>query len=160
MVASLAGLFVVFLRTVSERLLGALPFTLEYSLPSVYKAAENLSKVGSPLMLFVLGTKLNFRSLSREFRVLALSIALKLVIAPGAVIGLAVLLNGFLRIQVYEMPALIAVFASSCAVSLPVLIQEMGGDEKLASQIVVWTTALSMLTIFILVTVLRYFAYI
>lgn len=159
-IASFAGLAVVLVRTVVIRLTGALPFTIQYSLPSVYKAAENLSKVASPLMLFVLGTKLNFKSLSKDFGALAMSVALKLVIVPGTVIALAVLLHRQLNIQAHEMPALIAVFASSCAVGLPVLIQEMGGDEKLASQIVVWTTALSMFTIFLFVTVLRYFAFI
>ncbi len=159
-IASLAGLCVVFARTLLTRALGSLPFSLQDSLPSVYTAAENLAKVSSPLMLFVLGTKLNFKSLSKDFGPLAMSVALKLLIVPGAVIALAVLLAGPLQIQTFEMPALIAVFASSCAVGLPVLIQEMGGDDKLASQIVVWTTALSMLTIFLFVSVLRYFSFI
>ena len=64
-------------------------------------------------------------------------------------------LFGSLRHPTVEMPSLVAVFASPVAVSSAVMVQKIGGDDQLASQLVVWTSAASMATIFAIVFVLR-----
>ena len=53
------------------------------------------------------------------------------------------------------MPAMVAVCASPVAVSSAVMTQEIGGDDQLASQIVVWSSVLSMVSIFLIVYALR-----
>ena len=80
---------------------------------------------------------------------------LRLVISPALVVGTAVLLRKPLGLTVTEMPAILAACASPVAVSSAVMTQEIGGDDQLASHLVVWTSVFSMLTIFLLVYFLR-----
>ena len=70
-------------------------------------------------------------------------------------IGLCLLLREPLGVTTVEMPSFVAVFASPVAVSSAVMVQEIGGDDQLASQLVVWTSAVSMATIFAIVFALR-----
>ena len=49
----------------------------------------------------------------------------------------------------------IGVFATPVAVSSAVMAKEMGGDDDLAGQLVVWTSLFSTVTIFVYVTVLK-----
>ena len=57
-------------------------------------------------------------------------------------------------------PAIIAVFATPVAVSSVVLVDKLGGDSDAAGQIVVWTTLLSSVTLFVIISVLRFLQYI
>ena len=84
-----------------------------------------------------------------------IGVLLRLVLAPGLVIGTALLLWEPLGLTVVEMPAILAACASPVAVSSAVMTQEIGGDDQLASQLVVWTSVFSMLTIFLIVYGLR-----
>ena len=68
---------------------------------------------------------------------------------------LAVLLRGPLGITAEEMPTMVAIFCSPVAVTSAVMVQEMGGDEQLAQQVVAWSSALSMVTIFCFAAGLR-----
>ena len=47
------------------------------------------------------------------------------------------------------------VSASPVAVSSAVMVQELGGDDQLAGQLVVWTSVLSLFSIFAIVYLLR-----
>ena len=53
-----------------------------------------------------------------------------------------------------EYPALVALYASPVAVSSAIMATEMKNDEQLATQLVVWTTLFSGITIFIIVCIL------
>ena len=130
-------------------------FRLETALPSVWKMLQMLSKVASPVMLFVLGTNLNFGATGKLLPQLSLGVFLRLILCPLVVIGSAVLLRQPLGLTAVEMPTMIAVFASPIAVSSVVMTQELGGDDQLAAQEVVWSSVLSMLTIFLWVFFLR-----
>ena len=80
-----------------------------------------------------------------------------LVNPPLLGIGGAILLSqysGILSCGVNEYPALIAMFGSPVAVSSAVMAGAMGSDEQLATPLVVWTSLLSILTIFAQVCVL------
>ena len=68
---------------------------------------------------------------------------------------LALLLRGPLGITAEEMPTVVAIFCSPVAVTSAVMVQEMGGDEQLAQQVVAWSSALSMVTIFCFAAGLR-----
>lgn len=39
------------------------------------------------------------------------------------------------------------------------MVQELGGDEQLSAQLVVWSSVFSMLTVFLITFVLRYFQF-
>jgi len=123
--------------------------------PSVYTAMKNLSKIASPMMLFTLGAGLNFQAVGDLLPKISLGVVLRLIVTPVLVIGAIVLLREPLGVTSVEMPALLAAFASPVAVSSAVMTQEIGGDDQLASQLVVWTSVLSMVTIFLFVYILR-----
>lgn len=149
-ISSLLGMLLVILRNI----LG-LPAPLLQSVPAVYKTLQNLSKVASPLMLFVLGACLDFKATGELLPQISLGVFLRLVLVPGLVVGLSLLLWETLRVTPVHMPTIVAVCASPVAISSAVMTQEIGGDDQLASQIVVWSSAASMLTIFLLVFFLR-----
>ena len=50
-----------------------------------------------------------------------------------------------------DYPALIALYATPAAVSSAVMAGQMGNDEQLATQIVVWTSVCSVVTMFIII---------
>ena len=70
------------------------------------------------------------------------------MICPAAVISLAVAFQGPLGLTTLEMPTLLAMSSTPVAVSSAVMAQEMGCDDQLASQLVVWTSVLSMVSVF------------
>lgn len=129
--------------------------SLEVRAPHVISAVAALSKAASPLALFSLGAILDLKKIQGMKRDLVLGISLRLLICPLLVIGLAVLLRGPLGITSVEMPGIIAFAASPVAISSAVMIQEMGGDTQLANHLVIWSSALSMLTLFLFLLVLR-----
>lgn len=158
-VAALSALALVLIRQVLPTSGGHPIFTIKYTLPSVYKTLVNLSKVAAPVMLFVLGALLDFRSFRSMLPQLSLGVLLRIVICPAIVIGAAVLLRAPLGITTAEMCTVISVAATPVALSSAVMVQEIGGDDQLAGQLVVMTSVLSMLTIFCFVYFLRYFAF-
>lgn len=152
---ALAGFAAIAVRKLLPTVDGVTIFTLQNNLPSLYKALADVAKVASPLMIFVLGTKLDLAAAGRLGKMLALGTALRLLVSPGILIGVALLLRDALHLTAAEIPSLVAVFASPAAVSGPVMVQEIGGDEQLANQLVMWTTVLSMLSVFLFAFTLK-----
>ena len=149
--AAALGLLLVALRQT-----GLVPaFFLRERLGTVWKAIYDLGKIASPVMLFVLGACLDFGAAGKFLPQLSLGIFLRLVAAPVLVIGSALLLRQPLGLTTLEMPSFVAMCASPVAVSSAVMVQEIGGDDQLASQMVVWSSVLSMGTIFLLTCCLR-----
>jgi len=150
-IGSAAGVLAVALRQ-----FGIFPaWFLRDSLPSVYKVISDLAKVTSPIMLFVLGTTLDFKATGHLLPQIGLGLFLRLILAPALGIGAALVLRNPLGLTSVEIPALVAAFASPVAVSSAVMVQEIGGDDQLASQLVVWSSVASMATIFAIVFLLR-----
>lgn len=147
-IGALSGLLLAALRQ-------AVPALDLRRLPSLYQAMQNLSKVASPVMLFVLGAALDFRAVRRLLPQLSLGILLRLVASPVLILGAGILLRNPLGLTAVEMPTLITVCASPVAVSSAVMVQEIGGDDQLASQLVVWSSVLSMGSVFVIVYLLR-----
>ena len=75
---------------------------------------------------------------------------MRLVIVPA----IALLVGFFIGFQSStQFAILIALFASPIAVSSAPMAAQMGQDEELAGQIVVWTSALSAFTLFIIIII-------
>lgn len=129
--------------------------SIEELIPQALSAVASLSKTASPLALFCLGAMLDLRMIQGMKRDLILGISLRLLVCPMLVIGLAVLLRDPLHITPIEMPGMIAFTASPVAISSAVMIQEMGGDTQLANHLVIWSSALSMFTLFFFILILR-----
>lgn len=125
--------------------LGILVLLVKLKLPSpVEVALRDMARVASPLMLFLLGAFFRFRGLLSHWKDLIAVCLGRLVLLPALVLGVAAAL-GFRGI---ELITLLAVFASSTAVSSFTMAQQLGGDAPLAGDIVVATSALASFTMF------------
>ncbi len=79
----------------------------------------------------------------------------RLVAVPTVVFVSAVLLRPWITFD-HSWAALISIFASPVAVSSVAVTKGLGGDDELASQLVLWTTAAAVFTIFFIVVLFRY----
>lgn len=149
------GFVCLLVRSLLPTVGGVPVFTFRRYLPAVYEALSTLSKAASPVMLFCLGATLDFASVKLMWREIGVGIFLRIVLCPVIVIGLALLLREPLGITRVEIPGLIAVFASPVAVSSAVTTQECGGNTDLANHLVVWSSVLSMGTLFLFILFLR-----
>ncbi len=149
----LSGVLVVILRNILP-----FDFTIKENLPFLYTAINNISKVASPLALIVLGARFDFSKVSFLFKQIIWGTLFKTVITPVLVLSAAVLLSeytGIINLTAVEYPAFISLFASPVAVSSAVMVGEIGGDEQLAGQLVVWTSILSMVTMFLIIFAMK-----
>ena len=125
--------------------LGILVLVLKLKLPSpVEIALRDMSRVASPLMLFLLGAFFRFRGMLSHWKDLITVCLGRLVLIPALVLSLALVL-GFRDL---ELITLLAIFASSTAVSSFTMAQQLGGDAPLAGDIVVATSALASFGLF------------
>ena len=109
-----------------------------------------LGELASPLALVVLGAMLSFKSMvSHRGRLLA-AVFCKLVAVPAVCLSIMALLG----YRGASMAALLAVFASPTAVASTPMAQTLGGNVKLAGEIVALTTALSVVTVFLFIAAL------
>ena len=136
---------------------GELVFSVKDDLPFIYTTVSNLAKVASPLALVVLGARFEFKSVKSLVKPITVSVILRLIVAPVIGIGSAVALSfmGVMSFTSTEYPALISLFGTPVAVSSAVMVGEIGGDEQLAGQIVVWTSLVSVFSIFAIVFLMR-----
>lgn len=126
--------------------LGILTLAAGIRLPHILEQTiQNISAIASPLQLFLLGAFFQFSGLKTYRRELMTVSAAKLIVAPGLFLGLGALL-GFRGVA---FVSLIGVFASPTAVNSFTMAQQMGGDAELAGDIVVTTSAVSILTMFL-----------
>ena len=90
------------------------------------------------------------------FKEIAVGTLWRIVFAPIIGIGAALILCkfGFLSCGTGEIATLIALFGAPAAVSSVVMAGQMGSDEQLATQLVVWTSLGSVITIYITVCIM------
>lgn len=151
------GLVCLGLRSAQRQIFGEVVFSLNRDLKFVYSVIEKLKAMTTPLALVVLGGQFKFSVVKGMFREIAVATVFRIVVAPLLCIGAAVLLaktTGIISCGSDTMPAMIALFGSPVAVSSAVMASQMGGDEQLAAQLVVWTSIGSVLTIFVQVCIL------
>ena len=154
-IGCVSGMLLVIVRQFLPTVDGVTIFTLKNQLPSLYQALSNLSRVASPVMLFVLGTRLDFRLVPGLMPRLWLGILMRLGVCPIVVIGFAVICREWLGLSLAEMPTVIAISSTPVAVSSAVMVQEIGGDDQLANQLVVWSSVLSVFSIFCIVYLVK-----
>lgn len=126
--------------------LGILTLVAGIRLPHILEQAiQRVSAIASPLQLFLLGAFFQFSGLKTYRRELVTVSIAKLIVSPGLFLGLGALL-GFRGVA---FVSLIGIFASPTAVNSFTMAQQMGGDAELAGDIVVTTSAASILTMFL-----------
>ena len=141
----LLGILVLALRAVLVR--NGVGFRLTDIQP-VYTVLGHLSNLATPLALLMLGVQFEFSAVSELKREILFGTLVRAVLVPLLGLGVAYL---FFRSHFggAKFAALVALFATPVAVSSVPMAQEMGADHTLAGQLVVWTTLLSALTVFI-----------
>jgi len=136
-IASIIGLFFIYFKI-------KLPTPIE-------KTINDISKIATPLAFILLGSSFTFSAFSLYIKQLSITILGKLIIVPGIVLYIAALL-GFRNI---ELTCLLSVFASPTAVSSYTMAEQMDGDSILAGQIVVLTSIISIITVFLWIFILK-----
>ena len=128
--------------------IGYVLFKLPFELPVfVQSTISRLASVSSPLALFVLGASIDLKKLAGNSKALLWGSATRLIFVPAVMLTIAFLLG----IRGPEFAALMIAFGSPCAVSSYTMAAQMDSDADLAGQLVVLTTVLSALTVFLMI---------
>lgn len=151
------GLVCLLLRELQLFAFGKLLFSIQRDVKFLYTAANNLKVLSSPMALIVMGAQFEFSAVKGMFKEVSVCTLGRIVLAPALGIGAAYLLSthtSLLSCGVNEYPSLIGLLGSPAAVSGAIMAGEMGNDEQLATQTVVWTSIGSILTVFLLACLL------
>ena len=120
----------------------------------VYKTISYLGNMATPLALLVLGVQFEFSAVAELKKEIVWGTMMRTFFAPLLGLGVAYL---FFRDTFggAHFASFVAVFATPIAVSSVPMAQEMKGDTTLAGQLVVWTTIMSALSVFVSSFLLR-----
>ncbi|MCQ2506659.1 MAG: AEC family transporter [Lachnospiraceae bacterium] len=154
-----AGVVAVFLRSIIPlNAYGEAVFSLKNDLPFLHTSIKYLSNLTTPLALIILGGRFDFSSTKDNLKEIIIAVTARVIIVPTLAIGVAVYLSeyvNFLSIGRNAYPAMVALYASPVAVASAIMAEQMKNDGKLAGQLVVWTSLISIFTIFFVVVILR-----
>ena len=114
----------------------------------------DLSDMSTPLSFLSLGVSLDAAAISSRIRPLAIGVIGRLVLVPAIFMPIAAAIG----IRGQELTALTIFLGAPAAVAGYPMAVAMGADGELAGQSVIFTTLLSMITIFGWVWVLSHFA--
>lgn len=123
----------------------------------LFKVLAYLSNMATPMALLVLGAQFEFSAVSSLRREIVFGTLMRTVAVPvfGLGCAYALLQLNVLPLTGAHFATFVAVFATPVAVSSVPMAQEMDSDVTLAGQLVVWTTLVSALTVFLSAFILR-----
>lgn len=151
------GFVVLLIRELQRKFCGEVVFSLSEDLPFLHSFLNSLKNTATPLGLLVMGGQFDFsatKALKKELLIGTLS---RLLLAPLIGIGLGILLSNYtdlVHLSSADYPALVALCGTPTAVSSAIMAGEMGNDQQLAVQLVVWTSIGSVFTVFATICVL------
>lgn len=122
----------------------------------LFKVLENVKSICTPFALIVLGGRFEFSAVSRLWKEILFGTAVRTVVVPVVGLSAAYMLKDYLGLSGEHFATFIGVFATPVAVASAIMAKEMGADDELAGQLVVWTSLVSTVTIFVYVTWLRF----
>lgn len=122
-----------------------------YALTPVASVLKSLAAVATPLCLFILGASFAPARVGSYARSLWITVVFKLAVIPGLALASAVALG----IRGVALGVVLLSFGAPTAVNSYTMARELGGDADLAAGIVVVDTALSCLTLFGWIVLLR-----
>lgn len=123
-----------------------------------YKAIESVAVITPTLSLLVLGGRFHISAIRKMFRMISVSTAARLILAPVIGLGISLALSKCftpLNLSNADFAALFALFAGPQSVTSVSMADQMDSDSDLAGQILVWTTLFSSITLVILAAVFR-----
>lgn len=135
-----------------------IPEAVFQDLRFVKTALNYLARSATPLSLLVLGGQFEFSKIKGFKTQLIVGTAGRTVVAPVIGLGVAAILNrtGVVYFEPAIFAALISLFATPVAVASAIMAEEMDNDGQLAAQLVVWTSLVSVFTLFGFIFASRY----
>ena len=110
----------------------------------ILKPIGQISAATTPVALIILGASFKLGSTHVHRRQLWGCVFGRLILVPSLILSAAI----FLGFRGIDFVTLIAIFGTPCAIVSFAMAQQMGGDADLAGNCVVFTSALSCVTIF------------
>ncbi len=120
----------------------------------LFTVLQYLSNLAIPLALLVLGAQFEFSAVAALKKEIIFGTLVRTVIVPVLVLGIAFIFFRD-RFTPAHFAAFVAAFATPVAVPSVPMVQEVGGDITLAGQLVVWSTLVSAITVFLATFLLR-----
>lgn len=151
------GFLFLGIRGLQEALFGRVVFSMKRDFFLLYQTIAKAGAIASPLALIILGGDFRFAAVKGLRKEIIAGTVNRVVLLPLFAIGGVWALSTFTPIMhctSAHYPAMIAIFSAPVAVSSAIMAGQMGNDEQLATQLVVWTSIASIVTIFLTVCIL------
>ena len=133
--------------------LGMAASFLRLQLPTfLASAVKSMASTATPLCFVLLGASFSFASAKHNRKAIFQVALTKLVLAPLLWVSIAALLGW----RGQHLLAVVAVFIPPTAVSTFPMAKAMGGDAELAGELVVFTSVISLLTMFIWILAIQW----
>ncbi len=149
-IGTVAGLTVLGIRELF--VMGGIGFRLR-DIEFLYTSMNNIKNICTPFALIILGGKFEFSAVGRLKKEIIFGTFMRVAAVP--VVGLMGAYFLVPNVAGEHFATYVGVFATPVAVSSAIMAKEMDADDELAGQLVVWTSLVSAITIFIYVTILR-----
>jgi hypothetical protein len=120
------------------------------------KIALDFSRVATPLALMLLGGSMSYRTVGGAIRPIVIGVLGKLVILPMVFLPLSI----WMGYRDIELITLMVLYGAPAAVASYTMAQQMEADGDLAAQLVVFGSAFSVLTMFIMIFSLKQLGFI
>ncbi|WP_296647703.1 AEC family transporter [Romboutsia sp. 13368] len=132
--------------------LGILTLILKIKIPTpIEKTISDISKIATPLSLLLLGATFKFDEIKKYRKQTTIAVLGKTILVPLIMLPICIIF-GYRGV---ELATLMIVFAAPTAVSSFTMAQQMDSDSELAGQIVVFTSAFCVVTVFLWIFILK-----
>lgn len=134
--------------------LGIVTLVLKIKIPtSIEKTISDVSKMATPLSLILLGASFKFDNIKKYLKQTTIAVIGKTILIPCIMLPICIML-GYRDV---ELSTLMIIFAAPTAISSFTMAQQMDSDSDLAGQIVVFTSAFCVITVFMWIFILKQF---
>ena len=132
--------------------LGILTLLLKIKIPTaIEKTISDVSKIATPLSLILLGASFKFDNIKKYLKQTTIAVVGKTILTPCIILPICIMF-GYRGV---ELTTLMIIFAAPTAISSFTMAQQMDSDSELAGQIVVFTSAFCVVTVFMWIFVLK-----
>lgn len=124
----------------------------------VKTSLDYVARSATPLSLLVLGGQFEFSKIKGFRKQIIAGTLGRTIVAPVIGLGAAAILTlkGIVIFEPAVFAALISLFATPVAVASAIMAEEMDNDGQLAAQLVVWTSLVSVFTLFGFIFISRF----
>ena len=113
--------------------------------------SNDVSKIATPLSLILLGASFKFDNIKKYLKQTTIAVVGKTILTPCIILPICIMF-GYRGV---ELSTLMIIFAAPTAISSFTMAQQMDSDSDLAGQIVVFTSAFCVVTVFMWIFILK-----